>query len=79
MEKLKKLDAEKKNLLQEMEELKKLTEAKATALQSEVSMLKEEVEALKTLLGVEDKFSGDPSAPKQGKTEKGKSKFNTLK
>jgi len=71
VEKLRRLDAEKKNLLVEMEELKKLTESKATALESEVRILKEEVESLRTLLGVKDEFSSDPR-----KTEKWKPKFN---
>jgi len=52
-EKIKTLDAEKKNLLLEIEELKKLAESKTQALESEVGMLREEVESLRTLLGVE--------------------------
>ena len=52
-EKIKTLDAEKKNLLFEIEELKKLAESKTKALESEVGMLREEVESLRTLLGVE--------------------------
>lgn len=79
MEKLRTLEAEKKNLLLEMEELKKQTESKATALESEVSMLREEVESLKTLLGYKDEVSGDPPASKPEKAEKRKSKFNILK
>ena len=52
-EKIKTLDAEKNNLLLEIEELKKLAESKTMALESEVGMLREEVESLRTLLGVE--------------------------
>ena len=52
-EKIKTLDAEKNNLLLEIEELKKLAESKTKALKSEVGMLREEVESLRTLLGVE--------------------------
>jgi hypothetical protein len=52
-EKIKTLGAEKKNLLLEIEELKKLAESKTRALESEVGMLREEVESLRILLGVE--------------------------
>jgi hypothetical protein len=79
MEKLRALEAEKKNLLLEMEELKKQTESKATALESEVSMLREEVASLKTLLGYEDEVSVDPPASEPEKTEKRKSKFSIRK
>jgi hypothetical protein len=78
-EKIRTLEAEKKNLLLEMDELKKMTESKATALESEVSMLRAEVESFKTLLGLKDISSGDPPAYKPEKAEKGKSKFNILK
>jgi cell shape-determining protein MreC len=79
LEKVRTLEAEKKSLLLEMEQLKKQAESKATALESEVSMLREEVESLKTLLGLEDKVSADPLASKPEKAEKRKSKFNILK
>jgi hypothetical protein len=79
VEKLRTLEVEKKNLLLEMEELKKQTESKSTALESEVSRLREEVESLKTLLGLEDKVSGDQRASKPEKEEKGKSKFHILR
>jgi len=59
-EKIKTLDAEKKNLLLEIEELKKLAESKTKALESEVGMLREEVESLRTLLGVEAMDTIDP-------------------
>jgi len=52
-EKIKTLDAEKKNLLLEFEGLKKLAESKTRALESEVGMLREEVESLRILLGAE--------------------------
>jgi len=79
VEKLRTLEVEKKNLLMEMEELKKQTESKSTALESEVSRLREEVESLKTLLGLEAKVTGDPRASKPEKAEKGKLKFHILR
>jgi|GEM_PF-801672 hypothetical protein len=64
-EKIKTLDAEKNNLLLEIEELKKLAESKTKALESEVGMLREEVESLRTLLGVE---AMDPPKTEPGQT-----------
>jgi len=78
-EKIRTLETEKKNLLLEVDGLKKQAESKATALESEVSMLREEVESFKTLLGLKDLADLDPPAPKPEKTEKGKSKFSILK
>lgn len=51
-EKLKTLGSERANLLIEIDELKKMAEAKANALESEIGMLREEVKSLKQLLGV---------------------------
>jgi hypothetical protein len=51
IEKIKNLEAEKKNLLLEIEELKKMADAKATALESEVGALADEVKSLKILMG----------------------------
>jgi uncharacterized protein (UPF0335 family) len=51
IEKIKNLEAEKKNLLLEIEELKKMADAKATALESEIAALREEVKSLKILMG----------------------------
>ncbi len=51
-EKLKTLSSERANLLVEIDELKKMAEAKANALESEIGMLREEVSSLKQLLGV---------------------------
>jgi cell shape-determining protein MreC len=79
VEKIRTLEVEKKNLLLEMEELKKQTESKSTALESEVSRLREEVESLKTLLGLEDKVTGDPRPSKPEKAEKGKLKFHIFR
>ncbi|MEM3443215.1 MAG: hypothetical protein QW667_06860 [Candidatus Bathyarchaeia archaeon] len=53
-EKLRALETEKKNLLLEIEELKKMADAKAKALESEINMLRDEVKSLRTLLGAEE-------------------------
>ncbi len=50
IEKIKNLEAEKKNLLLEIEELKKTADAKAIALESEVGALRDEVKSLKVLI-----------------------------
>ena len=51
IEKIKNLEAEKKNLLYEIEGLKKMADAKAAALESEINALREEVKSLKVLMG----------------------------
>lgn len=51
VEKIKTLEAEKKNLLVEIEGLKKIADAKAVALESEVGALRDELKSLKTLVG----------------------------
>ncbi len=51
IEKIKTLETEKKNLLVEIEGLKKIADAKAVALESEVGLLRDEVKSLKTLVG----------------------------
>jgi len=48
IEKLKNLEAEKKSLLLEIEDLKKTADTRVTALESEVNALREQVESLKT-------------------------------
>jgi len=60
VERIRALEAERQNLLMEVEELKKLADAKAKALESEISMLRDEVKSLRVLLGGEDAdaFSG---------------------
>ena len=50
IEKIKTLEAEKKNLLVEIEGLKKMADAKAVALESEVGALRDEVKSLKVLM-----------------------------
>ena len=50
IEKIKNLEAEKKNLLLEIEELKKAADAKAAALENEIAGLREEAKTLKMLM-----------------------------
>ena len=57
IEKIKTLEAEKKNLLVEIEGLKKMADAKAVALESEVGTLRDEVKSLKILVGPEASVS----------------------
>ena len=54
VERLRNLENERKNLLLEIEELKKMADSKAKALESEVGMLREEVRSLRVLLGAEE-------------------------
>lgn len=65
VEKLKSLETERRNLLLEIEELKKMADSKAKALENEVSMLREEVKSLRILLG-----SGEPELPPEPKRKK---------
>jgi uncharacterized protein (UPF0335 family) len=53
IEKIKNLETEKKNLLLEIEELKKMADAKATALECEIVSLREEAKMLKILINQE--------------------------
>jgi uncharacterized protein (UPF0335 family) len=53
IERIKSLETEKKNLLVEIEGLKKIADAKAISLESEVGALRDEVKSLKTLVGSE--------------------------
>jgi seryl-tRNA synthetase len=54
IERLRTLENERKNLLLEIDELRKMADSRAEALQSEVSMLKEEVKSLRVLLGADE-------------------------
>jgi hypothetical protein len=54
VEQIRALEAERGNLLLEIEELKKMADAKAKALESEISMLRDEVKELRLLLSGED-------------------------
>jgi hypothetical protein len=64
VERLRNLETERKNLLLEIEELKKMADSKANALESEVGMLKEEVRSLRVLLGA-DVSEEDPGQKKK--------------
>jgi cell shape-determining protein MreC len=65
VDKLKGLETERRNLLLEIEELKKMADSKARALENEVSMLREEVKSLRVLLG-----AGEPEPPPEPKRKK---------
>lgn len=54
IERIRAMETERKNLLLEIEELKKMADAKARALESEISMLRDEVKELRLLLSGED-------------------------
>ena len=54
IERIKALETERRNLLLEIEELKKMADAKAKALESEINMLRDEVKSLRILLGGEE-------------------------
>jgi uncharacterized protein YlxW (UPF0749 family) len=53
-ERIRQLENERRNLLLEIEELRKMADSKAKALESEVSMLKEEVRSLRMILSPGD-------------------------
>ena len=57
VEQIKALETERQNLLLEIEELKKMADAKARALESEINMLRDEVKELRLLLSGEDDTS----------------------
>jgi regulator of replication initiation timing len=65
VEKLRTLENERKNLLLEIEELKKMADSKAKALESEVGMLREEVKSLRLLLGAEEQSADQGQEPKK--------------
>lgn len=54
VEQIRALETERQNLLLEIEELKKMADAKARALESEISMLRDEVKELRLLLTGEE-------------------------
>ena len=54
IEQIRTLETERRNLMLEIEELKKMADAKARALESEISMLRDEVKELRLLLSGED-------------------------
>jgi hypothetical protein len=54
VERIRALETERKNLLLEIEELKRMADAKAKALESEINMLRDEVKSLRILLSGEE-------------------------
>jgi hypothetical protein len=54
IDRIRALEAERKNLLMEIEELKRMADAKAKALESEINMLRDEVKSLRILLSGEE-------------------------
>ena len=58
VERVRALEGERRNLLLEVEELKKMADAKAKALESEINMLRGEVKELRLLLGGNDDEAG---------------------
>ena len=54
IEQIRALETERRNLMLEIEELKKMADAKARALESEINMLRDEVKELRLLLSGED-------------------------
>ena len=54
IERIRALESERQNLLLEIDELKRMADAKAKALESEISMLRDEVKSLRVLLSGEE-------------------------
>jgi len=54
IERIKALETERRNLMLEIEELKRMADVKAKALESEINMLRDEVKSLRDLLSGED-------------------------
>ena len=51
IEKIKNLEVEKKSLLVEMEDLKKMADAKATNPELEIASIRNEIKSLKVIMG----------------------------
>jgi len=64
VEQIRALETERQNLLLEIEELKKMADAKARALESEISMLRDEVKELRLLLSGEEDSDLNPKKRK---------------
>ena len=54
IERIRALEAERRNLMLEIEELKRMADAKAKALESEINMLRDDVKSLRLLLSGEE-------------------------
>jgi cell shape-determining protein MreC len=65
VEQIRSLETERQNLLLEIEELKKMADAKARALESEISMLRDEVKELRLLLSGEDDITDEKNKKKK--------------
>lgn len=68
VERIKALESERRNLLLEIEELKKMADSKANALEHEVSDLREEVKSLRILLSsdqLEPEFEPKKKQPRK--------------
>jgi uncharacterized protein (UPF0335 family) len=64
VERIRALESERRNLLLEIEELKRMADAKAKALESEITMLRDEVKSLRLLLSGEE-FEADSGLRKK--------------
>ncbi|MCX8153195.1 MAG: hypothetical protein N3E52_02025 [Candidatus Bathyarchaeota archaeon] len=56
-EKISALETERQSLLMEIEQLKKVAESRANTLEIEIKQLREDIKALKELLGVNEKIN----------------------
>lgn len=65
VERIRTLETERKNLMLEIEELKRMADSKAKALESEVGMLRDEVKSLRVLL-----TAGEPEADTEQQKKK---------
>jgi len=68
IERIRSLETERKNILLEIEELRKMADSRAKALESEVGMLREEVKSLRILLGGDEgglDFGDSPQGTKK--------------
>lgn len=65
IEKIRALENERKNILLEIDELRKMADSKAKALESEVGMLREEVKSLRMLLNGDQPEPDPPTTPKK--------------
>ena len=60
IQKIKNLETEKKTLLTEIDELKRMADLKVSKLENEVASLREEAKTLKTLIGQEQLSANTP-------------------
>jgi uncharacterized protein (UPF0335 family) len=65
IEKIRALENERKNILLEIDELRKMADSKAKALESEVGMLREEVKSLRMLLNGDQPEPDPPTTAKK--------------